>query len=468
MTTPVSLLASAAQPALRLAAGDTVGAAMGGFDALLALFSQRGVEEAEPASGAGRRPPAETGEETATADGGLLAGWFAQSLVGGEAPVADAAPAVDGETPDEAAITCETHDAKAGLPQGPRLDQHEAATAALLAQVAGQAPRTTRPPLSGLEQAQANAANAQAAEAEQAIVIQAELADTAAQTTAETTQATTAATQAAAGESDGANAPTAAVQSAVLADARLAETRAGGRRETASAAAELKTARQADGSATGNEAIAPASTVEAAAAAAAADTAFDSAATPDQAIAAPVSQDVATAEAGGDFAAGPTEPAGRTEAGQGPEAAGSTAPRGAPETVAKLVAGILEKLGGQTSRFDLRLDPHGLGTVDVSLEIAADGQLTASMTFDTPQAAQELRARAGELRQALEQAGFTLGEDGLTFDLADQNGRQDPGASQDNDRRPFASQAFARLFDTLEAEAAPIRLSARRGLDIVI
>jgi Meckel syndrome type 1 protein len=96
--------------------------------------------------------------------------------------------------------------------------------------------------------------------------------------------------------------------------------------------------------------------------------------------------------------------------------------RGAPETVANLAAEILKKLDGRSTRFNVELDPIGLGRVDVRVEIGAQGRLTAAMTFDNPQALSELKSRAGELQKALEQAGFDL-SGGLSFDFTGDRGQ---------------------------------------------
>ncbi|MBN4683644.1 flagellar hook-length control protein FliK, partial [Pandoraea nosoerga] len=86
-----------------------------------------------------------------------------------------------------------------------------------------------------------------------------------------------------------------------------------------------------------------------------------------------------------------------------------------PETVSRLAAQITRKIEGKATRFDIALDPVGLGHVNVKVEISARGELTASLAFDNPQAAAELKNRAGELHQALEQAGFDLSKGGLSF-----------------------------------------------------
>lgn len=151
-----------------------------------------------------------------------------------------------------------------------------------------------------------------------------------------------------------------------------------------------------------------------------------------------------------------------------PAALASQAVRGSPETVAHLAAQIIKKLEGQSTRFDVELNPQGLGKVDVRVEISAHGLLTASMLFDNAQSAQELKSRAAELQRALEQAGFDL-SGGLSFDVAD-HGRQHGQAWQDqtDNGRAFRGQAFRAALETAgdAAEvAAQGALRLRRGVN---
>jgi flagellar hook-length control protein FliK len=105
---------------------------------------------------------------------------------------------------------------------------------------------------------------------------------------------------------------------------------------------------------------------------------------------------------------------------------------------------------GKTSRFDVVLQPEGLGRVDVRIEIAKDGKLTAALNFDNPAAAAELRGKSGELRQALAAAGFNVADSALSFDSSSQN--QNGGQSQnaffnnfqdgENGRQAFQGRAF--------------------------
>ncbi len=133
--------------------------------------------------------------------------------------------------------------------------------------------------------------------------------------------------------------------------------------------------------------------------------------------------------------------------------AAAVAARGSPETVAKLAAQIVKKLEGKSSRFDIALDPIGLGKVDVKVEINAQGQMSAALNFDTASAAAELRGRAGELRAALEQAGFDLGNTNLSFSFAGQGDSSQTFAQRDGQR------SNARLMQALADDqplAAPI------------
>lgn len=116
----------------------------------------------------------------------------------------------------------------------------------------------------------------------------------------------------------------------------------------------------------------------------------------------------------------------------------AAAVRGSPETVALLASAIARKLEGRTTHFDMELHPAEFGRVDVRLRIDADGRVAAQMSFDNPVAAADLRARADELRRQLEQAGFQVASEDLSF-----NDRSAGGSGQDA-RQSFAALAEAR------------------------
>ena len=92
--------------------------------------------------------------------------------------------------------------------------------------------------------------------------------------------------------------------------------------------------------------------------------------------------------------------------------------------MASLAASIGKRLDARTSRFDVALNPLGLGRVDVRLEIDAHGRTTAALSFDRPEAATLLQSHAGELRAALSQAGLDVSPDALSFDVAANAGGQ--------------------------------------------
>lgn len=152
--------------------------------------------------------------------------------------------------------------------------------------------------------------------------------------------------------------------------------------------------------------------------------------------------------------------------------------RGSPETVANLAAQVIKKLEGRSTRFDLQLDPLGLGRVDVRLEIGAHGQVTAAMSFDNPQAAAELKARASELQRVLEQAGFDL-SGGLSFDVAgdpNSSGRQAQNQAQDGQAgASFRGRAFEAALNNADGAAAAavnsalyLRRAPTTGVDVRI
>lgn len=143
----------------------------------------------------------------------------------------------------------------------------------------------------------------------------------------------------------------------------------------------------------------------------------------------------------------------------------SPAVRGAPETVANLAAQIVKKLDGRATRFDVELDPIGLGKVDVRIEIGAHGRMTAAMSFETSQAAAELKSRSGELQRALEQAGFDL-SGGLSFDVAGDRGqaRQEWSEGQGGGFRGRAFQQALETAGEADLAAASGELRLRRGV----
>lgn len=139
--------------------------------------------------------------------------------------------------------------------------------------------------------------------------------------------------------------------------------------------------------------------------------------------------------------AGQPMPAGVAQATEtrGPEPAQtpvlSTLSRTTLETTVQIAAQIVRKLEGRSTRFEMALTPDDLGRVDVSLDIDADGALHATLAFDNPVAATELRGRVDELRRQLIEAGFTVADDALSFAERDPSAGQGGGFDRDTDPR---------------------------------
>ena len=137
------------------------------------------------------------------------------------------------------------------------------------------------------------------------------------------------------------------------------------------------------------------------------------------------------------------------------------------QTVSRLAADIVQNVKAKASRFQLELAPAGLGRVGIDVRVGADGALSASLSFDNPQAAEALKAHAGELREALQQAGFTLSGSDLSFTAggSDQEPRQGQG-------QPSPSSTYAAPSSTdpsvAPAAAIPSTASPSDGLDIRI
>ncbi|MGA0546566.1 flagellar hook-length control protein FliK [Brevundimonas sp. VNH65] len=127
------------------------------------------------------------------------------------------------------------------------------------------------------------------------------------------------------------------------------------------------------------------------------------------------------------------------------------------ETTAALGAQILRRLDGRSTRFEIGLTPEGLGQVDVTLDIDAEGGLTARLAFDSPISAAELRGRADELRRQLQEAGFSVAQDALSFSERDAG---QSGGGNGRSAREFLAES-ARAFAGAErlAEAAETALA---------
>jgi flagellar hook-length control protein FliK len=135
----------------------------------------------------------------------------------------------------------------------------------------------------------------------------------------------------------------------------------------------------------------------------------------------------------------------------------------------------LRSLAG-SSEFQIRLDPVELGRIDVTLEIdKARNTVTTHLVVDRPDTLALLQRDAGQLQQALNQAGLDSTAGGVNLSLRSDaqangqqaNGQQGQGDGGRGDGRPTTPWAGDRT-DTHQ-DPVPVRLlRGYGGLDIRI
>ena len=92
-----------------------------------------------------------------------------------------------------------------------------------------------------------------------------------------------------------------------------------------------------------------------------------------------------------------------------------------------IAATMVKKFQNGDKKFFVRLDPPELGKVEVELKISADNKISAILKTENPQALNELMKGARDLVNSLNQAGFDLTENDLSFSL-NSNGNQNPNS----------------------------------------
>lgn len=124
----------------------------------------------------------------------------------------------------------------------------------------------------------------------------------------------------------------------------------------------------------------------------------------------------------------------------------------AADNIAALSALIQKRMNGKSTQFDMQLKPADQGRVDVRLEIAQDGKISAHLSFDNPISESEFRGKQDDLKRQLEQAGFQLDDDALSFSSRDP--QSDTGRRQQDDARNAPSEVP--VMDTTLAASALI------------
>ena len=81
-------------------------------------------------------------------------------------------------------------------------------------------------------------------------------------------------------------------------------------------------------------------------------------------------------------------------------------------------------------RFDIRLAPENLGSIDVRLDIAGDGRVSAHLLVDKHETMQWLQRDSSHLERALDQAGLRTQDGGISVSLRDPSGGESGSGRQ--------------------------------------
>jgi flagellar hook-length control protein FliK len=115
---------------------------------------------------------------------------------------------------------------------------------------------------------------------------------------------------------------------------------------------------------------------------------------------------------------------------------------------------ITRAVNSGLDKINIQLQPESLGKVDVSLELAKDGKITAVIQAENKETLELLSRDAKELTKALQEAGLQLDEGDIEFNLSGQNGEADDGSiadgsSADSDDKDSEAE-LAALNDNIE------------------
>ncbi len=94
-----------------------------------------------------------------------------------------------------------------------------------------------------------------------------------------------------------------------------------------------------------------------------------------------------------------------------------------PQVLTEQVAVNINRAAGQgLDRITIQMRPQELGRVDVKMEVAQDGRLTAVISVERQETYDMLRADSRALTQALQNAGLQADQNSLSFNLKGQGG----------------------------------------------
>jgi chemotaxis protein MotD len=118
--------------------------------------------------------------------------------------------------------------------------------------------------------------------------------------------------------------------------------------------------------------------------------------------------------------------------------------------------GLARAVEGAPSKLSLELMPKNLGKVTIEVEAAKDGQLKASIQADNPAALEVLRKDAPQLERSLQEAGYKLDHQSLSFSLRDQS---QGGKGEGNGQGRAQNATPENTLSPVVEDEAPVRRS---------
>lgn len=98
-----------------------------------------------------------------------------------------------------------------------------------------------------------------------------------------------------------------------------------------------------------------------------------------------------------------------------------------PSPAEQVSVRITRALQSGNDRISIRLNPADMGRVEVKMELAHDGRMTAVVTADNRDTLDMLKRDASELQKALQEGGLDLDSNDLTFNHRDDEGQTAEG-----------------------------------------
>jgi flagellar hook-length control protein FliK len=119
-------------------------------------------------------------------------------------------------------------------------------------------------------------------------------------------------------------------------------------------------------------------------------------------------------------------------------------------------------------RFSIQLHPADLGMVEIRLEFAEEGRMSALITVERPETLELLQRDSRSLERTLSNAGLSLENGGLSFSLKQEQHQQEQGFNAPSHQQ---SQAFSNDHGRNgggdeSPDQKPILVSPQRLLDI--